>query len=84
MNIVISEHAATEIRRRAIRTEDVEQVFQNPQQILAVRPGRRIYQSIIEMNSKSYLLRLIVDEAIPPILVTVYRTSKIKKYWRQT
>jgi len=84
VDIIISDHAAIEIRRRNIRSEDIEPVFNNPQQILSVRPGRQIYQSIIEMNSKPYLLRLIIDEGAPPILVTVYRTSKIQKYWRQS
>ena len=32
---------------------------------------------------KSYLLRLFVNETVDPAVVaTLYRTSKIKKYWR--
>lgn len=82
MDISISDHAAVEINRRNIQIEDIEQVLRAPQQILSVRSNRRIYQSIIEINGKPYLLRLIVDEGKPAKLVTVYRTSKIKKYWR--
>jgi len=84
VDILISDHAAIEIGRRNIRSADIEQVINNPQQTLSIRPGRQIYQFIIEMNSKPYLLRLIIDEGTPPTLVTVYRTSKIKKYWRQS
>ena len=80
---MISDHAAVEIQRRNIQPDDIQQVFRNPQQVLPARPGRQIYQSIIDMNEKSYLIRLIIDEGNPPILVTAYRTSKIKKYWRQ-
>jgi len=31
------------------------------------------------------LLRVIVDDAVTPaVVVTVYRTSKVAKYWRQS
>jgi hypothetical protein len=34
------------------------------------------------MDGKDYLLRAMVNEATdPPVVVTVYRTSKIDKYW---
>jgi len=33
--------------------------------------------------AKNYLLRVVVDiDREPPEVVTVYRTSKIAKYWR--
>jgi len=33
--------------------------------------------------SKVYLLRVFVDiDREPPEVVTVYRTSKVRKYWR--
>ena len=83
MHIVISDHATIEISRRHIPLAEIEKVLASPQQIIPSRPGREIYQSIIEINSKPYLLRLVADEGEPPILVTVYRTSKIKKYWSQ-
>jgi hypothetical protein len=84
MNFIISDHASIEIQRRKIRLEDVKQVLNHPQQVIPVRQARKIHQSIIEMDGKSYLLRLIVDEGDTNILVTVYRTSKIQKYWRQS
>ncbi|MHB8623475.1 MAG: DUF4258 domain-containing protein [Sulfuricaulis sp.] len=62
----------------------LEQVLQNPQQILPERDGKKVYQSRAEFNSgKVFLLRAIVnDEAEPTVVITVYRTSKIEKYWR--
>ena len=43
------------------------------------------YQSIVEIDQKPYLVRVMVNEtASPPTVVTVYRTSKIEKYWRAT
>jgi hypothetical protein len=39
----------------------------------------------VEINRKAYLVRVMVNEtAKPPIVVTVYRTSKISKYWKVT
>jgi len=84
VELTISEHAVQEMKRRAIRVQAVEQVFKAPQQILASRLGRQIYQSSVEMSGKPYLLRLVIEEGPPPTLVTAYRTSKIQKYWRQS
>lgn len=39
----------------------------------------------VTMDGKVYLLRAMVNEtANPAVVVTVYRTSKIEKYWSQT
>ena len=39
---------------------------------------------LLTMDGKVYLLRAMVNEtANPPVVVTVYRTSKIEKYRRQ-
>ncbi len=36
-------------------------------------------------DGKSYLVRVIVNNTIEPaVVVTVYRTSKINKYWRES
>ncbi len=46
-----------------------------------------ILQSRIPMGTppKTYLVRVIVDlHTEPPEVVTVYRTSKISKYWRNS
>lgn len=82
MDILISAHAMDEIIRRKLNLETIDYVLRNPQQVISVTPERKIYQSIIELNNKNYLLRLVVDLGDPDILVTTYRTSKIKKYWR--
>jgi hypothetical protein len=44
-----------------------------------------VYQSKLGVGDppKEYLLRIFVDiDRNPPEVVTVYRTSKIEKYWR--
>ena len=72
------------MERRGISLDLLEQVLQNPQQIVPETPGKKAYQSIIDFGAgKKFLVRVIVaDENDPPIVVTAYRTSKIHKYWR--
>ena len=60
------------------------EVAQAPEQRVHVRTGREIRQSRINMaeGGKLYLVRLVVDTgAAQDEVVTVYRTSKIDKYW---
>lgn len=84
MRYKISRHAQTEMERRDIPLSLVESVLDNPQQIATERDGRKVYQSQVEFgNGKILLLRVIVaDEVDPKVVITVYRTSKIDKYWR--
>ena len=69
-----------------IPMELLESVLRNPQQILDQPDGKKVYQSQIDFGGgKIFLLRAIVVEDIdPPVVVTVYRTRKISKYWRQS
>lgn len=85
MKFRLSLHALEEIERRSIPRDLLDQVLQNPQQILPERDGKKIYQSqVVFGGSKLFLLRAIVNDAVEPaVVVTVYRTSKIEKYWRQ-
>ena len=82
----LTPHAEAELHRRSIPRKLLEQVLRNPEQVTAGYRGRRVYQSKLDLGSgKMFLLRVIVDERVrPPVVVTVYRTSKIAKYWRPT
>jgi len=62
----------------------VRRILSSPEQQLAVRPGRIVLQSRISMGTptRSYLIRVVVDtDRHPAEVVTVYRTSRISKYW---
>jgi hypothetical protein len=85
MKFEISRHAHEEIKRRGIPLKIVEAVLQNPQQIVDEYGNKKAYQSIIKIKTKKdYLVRVIVNDTIDPAkVVTVYKTSKIVKYWRQ-
>lgn len=78
-------HALEEMQRRDITQTQVEAVISNPEQILSGQNQRTIYQSRMALGGKQYLLRVFVDENISPsVVITVYRTSKIQKYWRNS
>jgi len=82
---VFTDHALSEMARRQITEDDVKTVLTEPEQMEMVHEGRAVYQSKLEMGEppKTYLLRVFVDiDPVPPFVVTVYRTSKIEKYWR--
>ncbi len=72
------------MERRSIPPALVESVLSNPQQVVAEKDGKKAYQSQIDFGSKLFLLRVIVaDNVDSTVVITVYRTSKIEKYWRQ-
>jgi hypothetical protein len=84
MKFKLSRHARLEMERRGISLDLLEHVLQNPQQIVMETRGKKAYQSIIDFGAgKKFMVRVIVaDEHDPLIVITVYRTSKIHKYWR--
>jgi hypothetical protein len=79
----ITDHAAFEMARRDISEQVVREILKEPEQRQVVREGREVVQSRIVLGGKLYLVRIFVDfDRIPSEIVTVYRTSKIEKYWR--
>lgn len=86
MEFEISRHAQEEMDRRGIPLNWVETILQNPQQVVDGYGQKKAYQSIIDMGTgKNYLVRVAVNDSVNPAkVVTVYKTSKIKKYWRQS
>ena len=86
MNFRISPHAAQELTERGIDPESLYAVLHNPEQIVPEHDGRVAYQSRMTLASgKVHLVRAIVDPGEDEALVvTVYRTSRIAKYWRQS
>jgi len=85
MNFKFSKHALEEIERRKIPIQFAESVLEEPGQIIEESQDKKVYQSIIEFeNKKSYLLRIfIATDKEPNMVTTIYKTSKISKYWKQ-
>lgn len=83
---VISAHADDEMKRRGIGAELVRLVLTAPGQRLPVRAGRDVLQSQLELGDppKTSLLRVFVDvDRSPAEVVTVYKTSRIDRYWQE-
>ncbi len=85
MKIIFSEHALFEMERRGIEQELVKKAIINPQQKFPAKKGRTVVQIKYYDNAQAHdmLLRVMGEETTAFFeVVTVYKTSKIKKYWR--
>ena len=79
---VLSDHAEEQVLKRKVPRFMLEIVLADPQQILDERKGRKAYQSLMDVNGVTQVLRLIVEEGTPIVVVTVYYTDRVEKYWR--
>jgi len=84
MRFQISRHAREEMRLRGLPEDLVDAVLQNPLQIVNEYGNKKAFQSIVNLGTgKDYLVRVIVNDSVEPAnVVTAYKTSRIKKYWR--
>lgn len=83
-NYVITAHAALEMQRRGVSVDTVRAILASPEQRLKVRPGRDVFHSRLNEAgyAKTFLVRVFVDvDRAPAEVVTVYKTSKLAKYW---
>jgi hypothetical protein len=83
-DFVISTHARSEMERRGITEDVVRHVVTSPEQRIRVDERRIVLHSRMAMGvpAKMYLVRVIVDiDRRPAEVVTVYRTTKVDKYW---
>ena len=80
---IISKHAQEEMAIRGIPESILDVVMQTPGEIVPEKAELVAYQSVISFPEGLMLLRAIVaDQDQPMRIITVYRTSKIEKYWR--
>lgn len=83
MKFHYSIHAKEEMKRRKISKAMAEAVLQNPDQKVPEMGDIVCYQSKVPFGKQTYLLRIMVNETKnPATVVTLYRTSKITKYWK--
>lgn len=72
------------MERRSILLPWVESALEKPDQIIPERGSLKAYQSKREIGGKMFLVRAVVDDGVDrAVVVTVYRTSKIEKYWNK-
>ncbi|MBL7137362.1 MAG: DUF4258 domain-containing protein [Bacteroidales bacterium] len=80
MEFSLSQHALDQMSRRGISEEVVKKVIDFPDQRIS-EENYTIYQKIEESDQGKYLIRVFVNIfKVPPLVITVYRTSKITKY----
>ena len=84
MDLVFSKHAIEQMHRRGINYETALFTVSQPDQIIVDDEDTKIviYQSIIKENNRMFLLRVFVDrDKQPNVVVTLYKTTKIIKYY---
>lgn len=83
MKIAITGHALFEAKRRDISEELISWVVNDPQQKLRSKKERVIQNKYYDQSeNKEMLLRIIGTEISGTFtVITVYKTSKISKYW---
>ena len=82
---VLSDHARIESARRGIDEGIVRAVAEAPEQVVPIRTGREVRQSRVPFppEGRVYLVRVFVDvDSGSETVVTVYRTTRLNKYWR--
>jgi len=84
MEFTVSQHADEEMSRRRISRHSLDLLLDSPEQRIMQSDDKEILQSrFADDNGRIYLVRAVVAvDKDPPVVVTVYRTSKIQKYWR--
>lgn len=74
-------HALEQMELRGITAEQVEAALNAPDRVVFEGNDQAVYQKVISLRDGNYLLRVFVNESTtPPLVKTVYRTSKISKY----
>jgi hypothetical protein len=70
--------------RRGIPPDWLDSVLDDPEQRFPQSDHEEVLQSrFTSANGRIYLVRAFVaTDKEPPLVITVYRTSKIAKYWR--
>lgn len=82
--IIFSKHAKEQMLRRGITREIVMLVISHPEETLADEEDVTvtIYQSLIKEDNQRFLLRVFINkDKFPHEIITLYKTSKIKKYY---
>ena len=81
--VVWSTHVLAELVKREVARDEAEQALAAPDRIVPGHPPRMIYQRRYDdaLLGEPLLLRLVVEEtAVALFVVTVYKTSKLRKY----
>ncbi len=81
MKYKLSKHAIERAERRSLSLSLVDEVVSNPDSIIIRDNCVNVFQKIINDGKNNYLYRVFVNICKKPaLIITVYKTSNIKKY----
>ena len=86
MEVILSAHAVFEAKRRDIDEKLIQSMVMEPQQKISSKKWRVVVQGryFDHIENKEMLLRIIGKETPDKFeVITIYKTSKIKKYWME-
>jgi hypothetical protein len=76
-----SKHSVEQMKRRGISHSLVEEVLHDSTNFRMQDDCVKIFQKIIDDNKNIYFYRVFVNICkTPPVIITVYKTSKVEKY----
>ncbi len=75
MDWILTDHLKEQLEERKILIEVVFDALNNPDEVVEGDKGRMIYHKMIQGR----LLRVVVKRNV---VITVYHTNKIRKYWK--
>ncbi|MDR0737770.1 MAG: DUF4258 domain-containing protein [Prevotellaceae bacterium] len=81
---IFSKHAKEQMLRRGISREVAAFVMAHPEEILVDDKDVTvtIFQSLIQEGNQQFLLRIFINKGkVPHEIITLYKTSKIQKYY---
>jgi hypothetical protein len=84
MDFIFSKHAQEQMRRRNINREHVLSTVLQPEQVIVDDENTEIIicQSLIKEDGQMFLLRVFINkDKSPNVIVTLYKTTKILKYY---
>lgn len=83
MNYQLTQHAQQRMAERGISQSVLEAILQSPDQIVPEKDGKVAYQSQVTLGGRTFLIRLIVnDQIVPLMVVTVIKTTDVARYWQ--
>ncbi len=83
MKVKLLKHLKDQLKERRINLKFIKETLSNPEQIVPEAKGLKIAQKRYSIDNKQYLIRVIFREKKDlRIGITVYKTSKIRKYWK--
>ncbi len=81
MDFKFSNHALARMDSRGISKDTVLDIIEQPDEVAIEDESITIYSKLVEENSKPYLYRVFVNKLKNPrLIITAYKTSKIRKY----